>query len=109
MRVPVKVNISVEQHGKENIVAAVLDFHYTNIKSMIRTYDGCVSIVDANNMVFKILIPFEDMYNLYNNQHSVDQTFADEVNAYYGDNYKALKDKLIRDNKNNREDGSVTS
>jgi len=90
---PVSVNIEVQDvKGNVNIAAAILDFHPTQVKRIVRTYDGMASIVTADLMVIKVLIPYEALVKIYNEQHKIDRTFQEDVDEYYKDNYKSVKD-----------------
>lgn len=104
MLVPVYVNTEiVDEKGKANIVAAVLDLHPSKINKIMNTYDGYTSIIDNYGMVHKILVPFIFIYNLYNQHHAIDDTFKEEVDTYLLDNWKALKERL-----NNNTNGGET-
>lgn len=95
MKVPTYVNIELlDEKGKANIAAAVIDFHPSEIKRICNTYDNMTSILTSDNMVIKILIPFKEVCKIYNAQHIIDDTFKEEVDTYYKDNYKAIKDRI---------------
>lgn len=85
---PVLVNLGVlNPNGHEVIVAAVMDLHYTKIKRLINTPDGMTMMVTDDDLAYKLLIPFKEMYNIYNAQHKIDDAFEDEVHEYYKNNY----------------------
>lgn len=92
MKKPVYINAEIVDNNKNvNIVAGVIDLHYTEIKRMFNTEDGYTAILTNDNMVIKVLVPFTVMYSIYNEQQQIDETFKEEVDEYLKDNYKALK------------------
>jgi hypothetical protein len=95
MKVPAYVNIEViDEKGKFNVAAAVIDFHPSEIKRLINTYDGMTSLLTSDNMVIKVLVPFREMCKIYNIQHRIDDTFKEEVDAFFEDNYKEIKNRI---------------
>jgi len=102
MLYPVLVNVSIlDEQGKENIAAAVLDLHASKIERLFHTVDGNTSLLTSDNIYFKILVPFPTMYEIYNKQHLIDITFQEEVLDFFKDNYKAIRDRK------NRRDGEA--
>ena len=92
MLLPILVNIEVFDHNdKSNIVSTVLDFYYKGIKRFSRTEDGCTAMLFFDGFNCKVLVPFEEIYSIYHNQHDVDERYKDEVDMYSKDNWLGIK------------------
>lgn len=105
MLIPIVVNIEIYlDDGSIDVAAAVIDFHHSKIAQFVNTVDGMTSIVNDKGWIYKILIPFEEMYSIYNQQHEINDTYKDEVDDFLKDNYKNTRKNNI--NKDGETDNS---
>jgi hypothetical protein len=90
---PILVNIEVYDHrDNSNIVSTVLDFYYKGIRRFSRTEDGFTAILFLDGFNCKLLIPFEEVYNIYDTQKSIDSRYKEEVDEYSKDNWLGIKE-----------------
>lgn len=95
MNLPILVNIELLDGDNDvNIATAVLDFHYTVIRKFTNCYDGFTMIYYIDNSHAKVLLPFDVVYNIYNEQQRIDETHKKYVEEIKKDNFLAQRDKL---------------
>lgn len=96
MRKPIVINTSVpDKQGNENIVAQVIDIHYTNILRIVSLLDGhCLLYMRDLGDCLKVLVPFQEMYKLYKDQNFIDDRYKDIVDTYLKDNYSEFRQNL---------------
>ena len=98
MLYPIEVNMEViDERGNTNIVAIVFDFHPSRINELAHTLDGNTSVL-SNGHYYKLLVPYQDMKTLYNRLHPINNEFKEDVDAYFKDKYKAIKQYKAKQN-----------
>lgn len=92
MLYPIEINMEIiDEQGNPNIVAIVLDYHYSKVVRILHTLDGYTTILTTQGDYIKILRPYREMVDLYHLQHKIDNRYKEEVEEYFKDNYKAIK------------------
>lgn len=103
MEYPILVNIAIpfrdkEGKVKEDIATAILDFHYKNIASIVRTTDGMSHYEYYNGInSVKVLHPFEEAMRIYEEQQEIDDRYKEEVRSFAKDNYNGIIDNYYND------------
>lgn len=93
---PVYICVVIGDDKKQHIVRTIMDLHPSLYKRAVDSSDGCVNIIDYDNMCYKLGITFDDLHKLWKELYSIEDRFAPIVDSYAKDSISGILNNEIK-------------
>lgn len=108
MKLLTLVNLRIrDTYGNNNIVAACIDLNPDHINQIINSHDGVTNVVMSNGVVYEIIAPFMEIFNVVSEYANINTQYKDEVVEYLGENWEAYKQRTNYENGDKGEEGTA--